>query len=68
MQMQGYEAMWQLVLDAHLHCVYPGRPEGGFVVCISGASRSGKSCLAKSLTMRVCEALGFSRVERLDQR
>ena len=27
MQMQGYEAMWQLVLDAHLHCVYPGLEE-----------------------------------------
>ena len=25
MQMQGTEAVWKLVLDAHLHCVYPGR-------------------------------------------
>ena len=24
MQMQGSEAVWKLVLDAHLHCVYPG--------------------------------------------
>ena len=24
MQMQGSEAVWQPVLDAHLHCVYPG--------------------------------------------
>ena len=25
MQMQGTEAVWKLVLDAHLHCVYPGQ-------------------------------------------
>ena len=25
MQMQGSEAVWKLVLDAHLHCVYPGQ-------------------------------------------
>ena len=24
MQMQCSEAVWKLVLDAHLHCVYPG--------------------------------------------
>ena len=24
MQMQGSEAVWKLVLDAHLYCVYPG--------------------------------------------
>ena len=39
MQMQGYEAMWQLVLDAHLHCVYPGRPPPGSYVSRPSPSR-----------------------------
>ena len=30
MQMQGSEAVWQLVLDVHLHCVYPGPNEIGY--------------------------------------
>lgn len=28
--MQGSEAVWQLVLDVHLHCVYPGPNEIGY--------------------------------------
>jgi hypothetical protein len=31
MQMQGSEAVWKLVLDAHLHCVYPGPGFGCFL-------------------------------------
>ena len=30
MQMQGSEAVWKLVLDAHLHCVYPGGKRSWF--------------------------------------
>ena len=58
MQMQGSEAVWQPVLDAHLHCVYPGSSPpawnarrttvGAVVLCVCGVplGREGESGIA----------------------
>ena len=44
MQMQGSEAVWQPVLDAHLHRVYPGllitsTGNTAIVVCLTSGAR-----------------------------